>query len=162
MRFQPIHNEADKTKEYRAWTSMKSRCYYQEGKDFERYGGKGVIVCDRWRHSYANFLADVGRSPSKLHSLDRWPNKNGNYEPGNIRWATSKEQSNNLRNNVKLTFKGEELTIPQWSERISLSIRLLHKRVRLGWSTERILTEPVSLRHATMKGRHMKEVDKKE
>ena len=73
--------------EYAAWARMKSRCYYEKDVRYEHYGGRGVTVCKRWLHSYESFLADMGRKPSKQHSLDRI-NNDANYSPSNCRWAT--------------------------------------------------------------------------
>jgi hypothetical protein len=76
---------------------MNARCYYPKASEYARYGGRGITVCDRWRESYEAFLADVGRKPSRAHSIDRFPDVDGNYEPGNVRWATAKEQADNRR-----------------------------------------------------------------
>jgi len=86
--------------EYRAWTAMITRCENPQFKDYKYYGGKGIRVCPRWRSSFSNFLADIGRKPSPKHSLDR---KNGNrgYAPSNCRWATSREQWEN-RNDKRI------------------------------------------------------------
>ena len=83
--------------EYSSWTAMKKRCYYPKTNDYARYGGSGITVCDRWRYSFENFYADMGHRPSLAHSLDRIDGT-GNYEPGNVRWATGSEQA---RNRVK-------------------------------------------------------------
>ena len=91
------HGESKKTAEYRIWTGMKTRCFNPNIKAFKYYGGRGITVCDRWRNSFPAFLEDVGRRPSDLHSIDRWPNNDGNYEPGNVRWATWSEQNRNKR-----------------------------------------------------------------
>lgn len=88
-------SSANETAEYLAWNSMKQRCLNPSTRYYHRYGGRGITVCARWRHSYENFLADVGRRPSIQFSLDRYPNPDGNYEPGNVRWATAKEQASN-------------------------------------------------------------------
>jgi hypothetical protein len=79
------------TPEYRAWRGMKTRCMNPKKQHYERYGGRGITVCERWISNYEFFLADMGRKPSPKHSLDRI-NNNGNYEPSNCRWATKKEQ----------------------------------------------------------------------
>lgn len=75
---------------------MKGRCYTPSTSHFELYGGRGVRVCEQWRGSFETFLADVGRKPTPKHSLDRI-DTNGHYEPGNVRWATQKEQIANRR-----------------------------------------------------------------
>lgn len=85
------------SKEYTAWQSMIQRCFRKTRVGYHRYGGRGITVCAKWRASYTDFLADVGRAPSSKHSLDRI-NNNGNYEHGNVRWATRKEQAANRTN----------------------------------------------------------------
>lgn len=95
-----IHSETSghtKTPEYVAWDNMKQRCLNQNRDQYEDYGGRGIEVCARWLHSFENFLADIGRRPSPKHTLDRYPDNDGNYEPGNVRWATRSEQSRNRR-----------------------------------------------------------------
>jgi hypothetical protein len=84
-----------KSVEYRTWASMIARCEIPTTKNFHRYGGRGIKVCDRWRESFENFLADMGRRPGAGLSIDRYPNKDGNYEKDNCRWATAKQQRAN-------------------------------------------------------------------
>lgn len=83
-----------KTPEYTAWCLMISRCTNNKKAEWHRYGGRGIRVCRRWRHSFQSFLDDMGQRPSPRHSLDRVKN-NGDYKPSNCRWATKIEQSRN-------------------------------------------------------------------
>jgi hypothetical protein len=87
--------------EYTSWQAMKARCSNPNLSAFKYYGGRGISVCARWRDSFEEFLADMGRRPSMAHTLDRFPNNNGNYEPGNVRWATKSEQLKNRRRYAK-------------------------------------------------------------
>ena len=84
------------TKEYHSWYSMIKRCHNKNNKDYYLYGQRGISVCKEWRKSFKAFFDHIGYAPSKDHSLDRI-NNNGNYEPGNVRWATPSQQANNKR-----------------------------------------------------------------
>ena len=87
------------TSEYNIWCSMKERCYTPKSIDFPNYGGRGIIVCDRWKHCFENFINDMGMKKEGM-SLDRI-NNNGNYEPSNCRWATASQQAYNRRTKNK-------------------------------------------------------------
>ena len=89
----PTHGRTG-SKEYRAWLAMRERCSQPDYHGYDRYGGRGISVCQRWQESFENFLADVGPAPSPRHSLGRLDN-DGNYEPGNVAWQTPTEQARN-------------------------------------------------------------------
>ena len=132
------------TKEYRAWNSMHKRCTNNDQDPvFEYYTGRGIKVCDRW-WSFENFFEDMGISAEGT-SLDRIDN-NGDYEKANCRWADSQTQMRNTRANVYLTFNGETCIVLDWAKRIGISVNTLRCRLKMGWSTERALTEPVNNR----------------
>jgi hypothetical protein len=124
---------------YSRWMRMRVRCEQPQSVSFPHYGARGIGVCPRWL-DFENFLADMGECPTKEHTLDRI-DTNGNYEPGNVRWATQKEQQNNRTNNHRITFRGETLTLTQWAERIGVKRVTLQARItQLGWPIERALT----------------------
>lgn len=92
------HGESKpKTTEYATWERMIQRCTNPKGRDYKRWGGRGIKVCIRWRRSFVNFLADMGRKPLWARSLDRYPDNNGDYKPDNCRWATHEQQMRNTR-----------------------------------------------------------------
>ena len=91
------HGEAHKTAEWSSYQAMINRCERPSHKQFKDYGGRGIRVCERWRQSYAAFLTDMGRKPTPSHSIDRYPDPDGDYEPGNCRWATRSQQERNKR-----------------------------------------------------------------
>lgn len=114
-------------KEYKTWHYINERCHNTKHKSYKNYGGRGITVCDRWRHSYETFLSDMGRAPSSKHTMDRI-DSNKSYEPSNCRWATMKEQQNNRRNNLNIGHNGEVLTMAQWAERLNENYQTLR-----GW-----------------------------
>jgi hypothetical protein len=131
-----------KTPEFRSWQHLRARCYTPTDAKFASYGARGITVCDRWRESFENFLADMGPKPSPRHSIDRKDN-DGPYSPDNCRWATNYEQSLNKRNNRRLTLHGETLTLSEWEQRTGISQDTIGARLRSGWSADRALTTPV-------------------
>jgi hypothetical protein len=126
------------TPEYMAWNQMKQRCLNVKHKAYPRYGGRGIKVCEQWM-KFEKFLADVGMRPSKDHSLDRYPDKLGSYEPGNVRWATRLQQQNNMRSNRIVTYRGRWVTFAQsWrmSPRIVSQDTAWQRFEKSGWSIE--------------------------
>lgn len=125
--------------EYVAWHAMHKRC---ADLGNARYGGRGIKVCDRWI-DFENFIADVGPRPSPQHSLDRFPDNDGNYEPGNVRWATAREQAQNTSKNHLLVLDGRTLCLTAWAREAGLSPQLLRWRMeRLGMSLRAAMVAP--------------------
>jgi len=135
-----------KTPEYQVWTSAKGRCSRKNGKYWNRYGGRGIAMCDKWRRSFGAFLADMGRRPSPQHSLDRI-NNDGNYEPGNCRWATRREQMQNRSDNSRVTIGGETLVVTEWTRRLGIYEHLaaVYRRIHHGWDPVKALKTPFQI-----------------
>jgi len=106
--------------EFTAWAKMKQRCENPGNKKYHLYGGKGVVVCERWRGNFGAFYADMGQRPSARHSIDRYPDNNGNYELSNCRWATPQQQAQNLRTNALVELYGETICISEAARRLDI------------------------------------------
>lgn len=120
------------TPTYHCWANMRQRCEDSNCIPYKNYGGRGIKVCDRWL-DFENFLADMGFKPSPMLSIERI-DVNGNYEPGNCRWATKLEQANNRRTNVWVEKDGIRLTVAQWEKKLGFSKGLVKMRIRNGWT----------------------------
>lgn len=125
--------------EYAIWLGMRNRCYTPSVKSYANYGGRGITVCPEWRDSFEQFYKDMGDRPTAKHSIDRINNE-GNYEPGNCRWVTHKEQCNNRRGNIPLEYNGKTQTPAQWSRELGLSRATIIQRLSYGWTVERTLS----------------------
>lgn len=126
---------------FTVWVNMRMRCTNPNDASYEHYGGRGIKVCDRWMHSFENFLADMGQRPGAL-TLDR-KDPNGNYEPDNCRWATPTDQIRNRRTTKRIAYNGKEQTLMEWSEEVGVEYSTLHHRIyRAKWPVGRALTEP--------------------
>lgn len=130
-----------RSREYDAWRAMHDRCNNKDNPAYKDYGARGITICDRWQTSFENFLADMGQCPTG-HTTDRKDN-NGGYSPDNCRWATSKEQNNNRRDNVLITYKDVTMTVSQWADRTGLKIDTIRQRItKLKWPVGKALTTP--------------------
>lgn len=116
------------TPEYYAWLDMRKRCLYKKHKNYNSYGGRGILICERWS-DFKKFFVDMGNRPTSKHSLDRI-NNNGNYEPGNCRWATRYEQSFNRRNTIRFEYKGESKPLKEWCEFFGIDYKWANGRRR--------------------------------
>lgn len=131
-----------KTSEHIIWKGMNQRCHNPNDTAYPNYGGRGITVCDRWRgeHGFENFLADIGKRPSKEYSIDRIDNSKG-YSPDNCRWATLKQQANNKRNNILVEIDGELYTLPEACEKKGLPQDRIRNRVDRGMAPEKAISE---------------------
>jgi hypothetical protein len=129
--------------EYTAWQNAIQRCEDPNNKSYPRYGGRGISFCPKWRTNFEAFLADIGARPSPKHTLDRYPDVNGNYEPGNVRWATQQEQQRNRSNNRMLEAFGRSRCVAEWADELGLPAHVIHLRLRRGWTVELALSTPL-------------------
>jgi hypothetical protein len=116
--------------EYRIWQGIKCRCLNPKVPLYKFYGGRGILLCERWME-FANFLADVGNVPAPGLTIERIDN-NGHYEPGNIWWATRTEQARNRRSTKYIEHAGERLSLAEWAERLHVPYKLLWARLARG------------------------------
>jgi len=121
------------SKVYRAWCDMRRRCSNNNHPDFDKYGGRGISVCERWS-VFENFLADMGAPPAGL-SIDRIDN-NGNYEPSNCRWASSQTQTNNRRNTIIVSYLGKKMPLTEAAKASGIRHQTISARMRYGWPEE--------------------------
>lgn len=125
---------------WRSWRKMRDRCLNPNATGYKNYGGRGITICARW-NDFANFLADMGKRPAGK-SLDRI-DSNGNYEPSNCRWATSKQQGASRRNLHMITLDGETHHLTEWARRRKIAHAVVRTRIyTLGWPAELALSLP--------------------
>lgn len=139
------HRET-KTRLYRIWNNMLTRCYNKTDPHYIYYGLRGVEVCDEWKkyEAFRSWALSTGYNESL--TIDRI-NVNGNYNPGNCKWATQKEQANNKRTNRHIEYNGQRKTVAEWAESCGMDYRTLWGRLYVqGWTVERALTTPLRLR----------------
>jgi hypothetical protein len=126
---------------YYTWATMKARCTNEKATEYSSYGGRGITVCERWMNSFEDFLSDMGVRPEGK-TLDRWPDMNGNYEPGNCRWATKKEQQRNRRDNRMIAIDGVTRCLKEWCEIYNVPYSTARHRLKIGLAVGVIFTMP--------------------
>ncbi len=129
-----------RTAEYAAWADMRNRCSNPRHHAWCRYGARGIRVCERW-DDFIVFLADMGLRPSSRHSIDRI-NNDGNYEPGNCRWATKKQQCQNRTSVVLVTHEGKTQCVAAWADEFGMGRECLRRRLKRGLSMSDALSRP--------------------
>lgn len=139
------------SREYRIWANMLTRCNNPKGSGFDRYGARGVRVCDAW-HTFAEFIDHMGPCPSPTHSIDRIDNERG-YEPGNVRWASDAEQRRNQKRAHVVTIDGVSLTVGEWSRLANIGRYRLYARVHRGANGDELVSEFPQLREVARKAR---------
>jgi len=125
---------------YLTWYMMNRRCTYEKSTGWENYGGRGIRVCERWKNSFEAFLEDMGPKPTPKHTLDRHPDKNGNYEPNNCRWATRREQSLNTRRTLIIDVAGVPVLANLVGETLGFKARTIANRAKNGRPIEEVLS----------------------
>ena len=141
------------TKFYSHWKAMKARIKNKKHKHYKNYGGRGICIYYKWNDflnfkmwMYESYLKASKKYGEENITLDRIDN-NSHYNPGNCRWATRKEQSNNMRNNHLITFRGKTMTLTEWAEKMNLTVSALDHRInRDNWSIKRALTQSLQSR----------------
>lgn len=128
------------TPEHNTWEGMINRCYNVKNKKYPLYGGRGIKVCDRWL-VFENFFEDMGLRPSSDHSLDRFPNQNGNYEKSNCRWATDFEQNANTSRNHWIKFRGEKHIVAEWSRILGIDQKRISENILDGKTMDYIVAK---------------------
>ena len=119
------------TPEYKAWATMKQRCFNPKNPRKKTYSQRGITVCTRWVSSFENFFEDMGERPSPEHSLERRDN-DGNYEPSNCYWATELEQQKNTTRNVKLEYKGRVMIQAEWARELNTNPKYIEHHLKNG------------------------------
>lgn len=136
-----LHN----TPENKLWRNLVKRCHNSRHKSFRYYGGRGVRVCDRWRESFVAFLEDMGARPSPEMTIDRIDN-DGDYGPGNCRWATREEQQNNKPQTILIYYGGKWQPMRPLCRRLGISHRAVMGFIWRGYSPTAALERHLACR----------------
>lgn len=142
--------------EYKVWCGIKRRCLNQNEKDYPLYGGRGIKICDEWLDDFQAFISFVGPRPTASHQIDRI-DSNGNYEPGNVRWATPQEQARNRRNNKIVEYQGRSMCLSEASALAGLKHSTVVSRLSRGATIEEAL-QPQNKHHRKVIKIHGEEI----
>lgn len=140
-----MRTDLKRGKAYGAWRHMQRRCYDKSDPGYKNYGERGISVCSQWLASFQSFYDHIGPPPTQKHTIDRIDN-NGNYEPGNVRWATRHEQAANTRQSKTVEINGELMTTKAWCRRLGIAYGVVKERMRRGMSRKDALTAPRELK----------------
>lgn len=130
---------------WKSWAAMRRRCDNPKNKDFKHYGGRGIKVCERWR-DFENFYADMGDRPEGM-TIER-DRVNEDYEPGNCRWATQREQCLNRRNTRRIEFNGKAMSVREWAAELGVSLATMKQRLKSTWPAEHIFSSTKFVRNS--------------
>ena len=139
---------------YKRWAAMKDRCGNPNNLHYDRYGGRGVRVCERWEDSFEAFCEDMGEPPSGAHTIERVDN-DGDYAPGNCCWATRKVQQNNRHGNIIVTINGQTKTLMQWCNAVGKNYGTVQGRMKRGWDVEKALSVEVDPQHRNRRAKNV-------
>jgi hypothetical protein len=137
------------TRIFKIWAGIRKRCNNPKCAAYKDYGGRGIKICERW-DKFENFYEDMKDGYADNLSLDRFPNVNGDYEPGNCRWATTAEQNRNRRTNVIVEYNGVSKTLTEWQMVTGIRYSTISNRIKQGWSVEDALSIKTKKKEATM------------
>lgn len=127
------------SREYKVWSGMLDRCYYEHNVGFEHYGGRGISVCDKWKDDFSKFLADMGKCPPG-YSLERI-DVNGNYEPCNCKWIPLSDQQKNMRKTVRIEWNGEVKILADWSKLTGIDHTTIQRSIKRGLTLGEIISK---------------------
>jgi len=133
------YKNSSRLSEYKSWKNMIYRCHNQKKDNYNAYGGRGIIVCERWLKSYDDFIEDMGLKPTQTHTIDRIDNHNG-YFKENCRWATPRQQQNNRRCNRIIKYMGEKRTASEWALFFNIPIGTVFDRLNKGFNLKRVFS----------------------
>jgi hypothetical protein len=131
--------------EYRVYRGMLERCFNPKSVSYRTYGGRGITICPQWlgENGFAKFLKHVGRKPSPTHQIDRFPDTNGSYRPGNVRWATVAEQQRNRRSTILVERDGRTMCLVDWCTELGINVWTVYTRVQRGMDPNEALSRPI-------------------